>query len=170
MVFLRHSWGTTTAERQLTFPCDGLITGADDSVFRGVTIHASPATVFRWLCQMRVAPYSYDWIDNGGQLSPQQLIPGLENLEVGQEVMRIFALVDFERDRNLTIRLKSGTRASRTFGDLAVSYLIVPGKTDSCRLLVKLIGALPARSQRSIYACVPAVGRFDHDAPSVAQP
>lgn len=143
MVFLRHSWGTTTAERQLAFPCDGLITGADDSVFRGVTIHASPATVFRWLCQMRVAPYSYDWIDNGGQLSPQQLIPGLENLEVGQEVMRIFALVDFERDRNLTIRLKSGTRASRTFGDLAVSYLIVPGKTDSCRLLVKLIGLYP---------------------------
>ncbi len=141
---LSHTWGTTPAERQLVFPCDGLITGADDSVFRGVTIHASPAIVFRWLCQMRVAPYSYDWLDNGGRQSPSHLTPGLENLAVGQDVMRIFSLVNFERERHLTIRLKPGTRAARSFGDIAVSYVILADGSDDCRLVVKLIAKYSA--------------------------
>ncbi|MEP6911503.1 MAG: hypothetical protein ABI923_02045 [bacterium] len=147
---LSHTWGTTPTERQLVFPCDGLITGADDSVFRGVTIHASPAIVFRWLCQMRVAPYSYDWIDNGGRQSPPQLTAGLENLEVGQDVMRIFNLVDFERERHLTIRLKPRTRAARSFGDIAVSYVILAGRPDCCRLVVKLIAKFPGGIQGRI--------------------
>ncbi|MGI8838143.1 MAG: hypothetical protein ACR2H4_16115 [Pyrinomonadaceae bacterium] len=144
MKLLSHTWGTTSTERQLVFPCDGFITGADDWVFRGVTIHASPAIVFRWLCQMRVAPYSYDWIDNGGRQSPQQLTPGIEDLEVGQDVMRIFNLVGFERERHLTIRLKPGTRTTRSFGDIAVSYVILAERPDSCRLVVKLIAKFPA--------------------------
>ena len=140
---LSHTWGTTPTEREVGFPCDGLFPETDDSVYRGVTIYASPAIVFRWLCQMRVAPYSYDWIDNGGRQSPQQFTPGLENLEVGQDVMRIFTLVDFEHERHLTIRLKPGTRASRSFGDIAVSYVILADGPDSCRLVVKLIAKFP---------------------------
>jgi hypothetical protein len=54
-----------------------------------VTVHASPAVV-RWLCQLRAAPYAYDWLDNWGKQSPRQLIPGLENLKLGQTVMTIF--------------------------------------------------------------------------------
>lgn len=139
-----HTWGTRATERLLVFPCDSVISNPDDSVFRGVTIHAPPAIVFRWLCQMRAAPYSYDWIDNGGRPSPRQLVPGLEKLEVGQEVMRIFDLVDFERDRHLTIRVKPGTGPARSFGDIAVSYMIVAGENNSCRLLVKLIAKFPS--------------------------
>ncbi|HXL79236.1 MAG TPA: hypothetical protein VN951_00045, partial [Pyrinomonadaceae bacterium] len=111
---LSHTWGTTAAERQIVFPCDAIISKPDDSLFRGVTIRASSEIIFPWLCQMRVAPYSYDWIDNGGRLSPRELLPGLENLSVGQDVMRIFDLVDFERDRHLTLRVKPGTRAERS--------------------------------------------------------
>jgi hypothetical protein len=121
-----------------------------------VTIQASPAIVFRWLCQMRAAPYSYDWIDNGGRQSPRELAPGLENLEVGQNVMRIFDLVDFERDRYLTIRVKPGTRAARSFGDIAVSYVIVAGQNDCCRLLVKLIAKFPSGIKgRLMHAVLP---------------
>jgi hypothetical protein len=86
---MSHTWGTTEPERRLIFPCDVIISDPDDSLYRGVMIHASPATVFGWLCQMRVAPYSYDWIDNGGRQSLHELLAGLTNLEVGQEVMRI---------------------------------------------------------------------------------
>ncbi len=110
MPSLSHTWGTTSTERQIVFPCDRIISTPDDQLFRGVTIRASPEMVFRWLCQMRVAPYSYDWIDNGGRQSPRELLPALENLSIGQDVMKIFDLVDFERDRHLTLRVKPGTR------------------------------------------------------------
>ena len=139
MSLISHTWGTTTEERLYPFPCDELITHPDDSLFRGVTINAPADVVFRWLCQMRVAPYSYDLIDNGGRRSPQQLTPGLEQLEIGQDVMTIFVLADFELDRQFTIRIKPNSSASLTFGDIACSYLIVPTSPGTCRLLVKLV-------------------------------
>jgi hypothetical protein len=143
MLGISHTWGTEPQERRLNFPCDNLVSHADAALYRGVTINAATETVFRWLCQMRVAPYSYDWIDNGGRQSPQQLTPALEDLVIGQDVMRIFYLADFERNRHLTIRIKPQTSAYRTFGDVAGSYLIVPVETNSCRLLVKLIAKYP---------------------------
>jgi hypothetical protein len=88
---------------------------------------------------LRAAPYSYDWIDNGGRQSPQQLTPGLDQLEVGQDVMTIFTLTSFSSDQHLTLRLKPTRRAKSVFGDIVVSYLIVPQGDASCRLLVKLV-------------------------------
>src|SRR6266550_4356121 len=144
-----HTWGTTPDERTLAFPCDRFIPNPDDTVFRGVTINAPVEIVFRWLCQMRVAPYSYDWLDNGGRRSPRELTPGLDNLAVGQDVMRIFNLVDFEREQQLTLRLKPRSSASRTFGDIAVSYVVVPTSIRSCRLVVKLIAKYPPGTKGS---------------------
>jgi hypothetical protein len=160
MPSISETWGTEPRERQLVFPCDGLILRPDAALYRGVTIDAAPRAVFRWLCQMRVAPYSYDWIDNGGRESPRELTPGLDNLAIGQDVMRIFDLVGFEQDRHLTLRLKPRSGASRTFGDIAVTYLVVPpdhrlapsanyapadnpAANNRCRLLVKLIVGYP---------------------------
>jgi hypothetical protein len=143
MASLTHIWGTTPGERMLAFPCDRFIPNPDDQLFRGVTVSASAQVVFRWLCQMRMAPYSYDWIDNFGHRSPQQFTPGVENLAVGQEVMTIFELVDFEIDRQLTIRFKPRSTARRVFGDVVVSYLIIPGGDQTCRLLVKIVGRYP---------------------------
>ena len=141
MSSISETWGTELNERRLAFPCDNLISQPDDELYRGVTVYASAKTVFRWLCQLREAPYSYDWIDNGGRQSPRALIPGLENLAVGQDVMSIFKLAAFAIDCHLTLRLQ-GKSASQMFGDVAVSYIIVPiiggGSLNSCRLLVKL--------------------------------
>ena len=139
-----QTWGTEAQERELIYPCDRFIPQPEAALYRGVTINAPAEIVFRWLCQMRVAPYSYDWIDNGGRQSPQELTPGLDNLAVGQDVMRIFNLVDFEPDRQLTLRLKPRSSASRTFGDIAVSYRIVSISPSACRLLVKLIANYPS--------------------------
>lgn len=137
------TWGTEEAERRLPFPCDHYVERADAAYFRGITVHAAPAILFRWLCQLRVAPYSYDWIDNGGRRSPPMLTPGLEQLAVGQSVMRIFSLVEFAKDRHLTLRIKHGTGAFSLFGDLAVTYLIVPEDAARSRLLVKLVVRYP---------------------------
>src|SRR6266849_9704744 len=98
------AWGSTAAERARPFPCDGLVAEPAEALFRAVDVAAPPAVVFRWLCQLRVAPYSYDWIDNFGRRSPRQLIPGLDDLAVGQRVMMLFEIVEFERDRHLTLR------------------------------------------------------------------
>lgn len=142
MPSVSQTWGTEPDERRLAFPCDRLVSEPDATLYRGVTIGAPREIIFRWLCQMRVAPYSYDFIDNCGRLSPRELTSGLDQLAIGQDVMSIFDLVDFERHRHLTIRVKHGSSASRTFGDIAGSYIIVPRAKD-CRLLVKLIAKYP---------------------------
>jgi hypothetical protein len=138
-----YTWGTEDAERRLPFPCDRYVERAESAYFRGITVRARPAILFRWLCQLRVAPYSYDWIDNGGRRSPPTLTPGLEHLAVGQSMMRIFSLVEFAQDRHLTLRIKHATGAARLFGDLAITYLIVPANAGRCRLLVKIVVRYP---------------------------
>ena len=142
-VSVAYTWGTEDAERRLPFPCDRYVEQAEAAYFRGITVRSTPATLFRWLCQMRVAPYSYDWIDNGGRRSPRTLTPGLDELAVGQSMMRIFTLVDFVKDRHLTLRIKHGTGAFSLFGDLALTYLIVPEGPERCRLLVKIVARYP---------------------------
>jgi len=142
-VSVAYTWGTDEAERRLPFPCDRYVEQAEAPYFRGITVRARPATLFRWLCQMRVAPYSYDWIDNCGRRSSRTLTPGLEHLAVGQSVMRIFTLVDFAKERHLTLRIKHGTGAGSLFGDLAITYLIVPEASERCRLLVKIVTRYP---------------------------
>lgn len=129
------TWGTTAGERALPYPCDGLTRARTDAYFRGITVHAPPEIVFRWLCQLRAAPYSYDWIDNLGRRSPRELTPGLDDLAVGQRVMTMFRLASFARPIHITVR---ALRARWLFGEVAVSYMIVPGEA-SCRLLGKIV-------------------------------
>jgi hypothetical protein len=125
---------STEEERTASWPCDPFLPDPDDVLFRAIDVHAPVAVTFRWLCQLRVAPYSYDWLDNFGRRSPRQLTPNLELLAVGQRVARIFELVDFEADDHFTIR---STRA--WFGDVALTYRVRPIDSDHTRLVVKLL-------------------------------
>ncbi|MFQ5791061.1 MAG: hypothetical protein ACE5JI_11375 [Acidobacteriota bacterium] len=136
---MSRTWGTRPQERSLPFPCDRFVQHFHAEYYRAITIRARPETIFRWLCQMRVAPYSYDWIDNLGRRSPQRLTPGMDELAFGQTFMYGFELIDFELNRQLTIRSKPGLFIARIFGDILVSYLIFPHALTDCRLLVKLI-------------------------------
>jgi hypothetical protein len=138
------NWGATPAEQVLPFPCDRYLAAADGAYFRAVEVRAPATTLFRWLCQLKAAPYSYDWIDNFGSRSPRRLIPGLKQLAQGQRVMTIFELVEFERDRHLTLALVD-PRAVAIFGEIAGSYAIFPQADASCRLVVKLLVRYPRR-------------------------
>jgi hypothetical protein len=137
------TWGTAEAERRLPFPCDTYVPQADAVYFRGITVRAPRERLFRWLCQMRVAPYSYDWIDNRGRRSPRTLTPSLEHLAIGQSMMGVFTIVDFAGDRHITLRIKQGTGAFSLFGDLALTYLVMEESPESCRLLVKMVVRYP---------------------------
>ena len=130
-------WRATRSERAQSFPCDALLERSDDVLYRAVSVRAPAPVVFRWLCQLRVAPYSYDWIDNFGRQSPPRLIPGLEQLAVGQRVLGIFGLVSFVPDRELTLQIVPASAAERAFGQVVGTYRVVDHGPES-RLLVKL--------------------------------
>ena len=118
-------WGTTPEEQAAHYPCQDLLPGGV-LLTRGIDVTAPEGVVFRWLCQLRVAPYSYDWIDNVGRRSPRTLTPGLEDLEIGQRICRVFTLRHFETDRSLTF---DGL-------GVAISYVVSPGR---------LVGAVALR-------------------------
>jgi hypothetical protein len=132
------TWGTRPEERAGAWPCDGLLQAVALELFRGATARAPAAHVFRWLCQLRAAPYSYDWIDNRGRRSPRTLTPGLEQLAVGQRVMEIFELASFAWGSHITLVTPAGGRGERLFGRIAGTYRVVPQEPDASRILVKL--------------------------------
>ncbi|MFI5318148.1 MAG: hypothetical protein ACHQ6V_01100 [Myxococcota bacterium] len=135
---ISHDWGATEAERALRFPHDPALPDSRDLLYRGVDVAAPAPLVFRWLCQLRAAPYSYDWIDNAGRRSPRELTPGLEALELGQRFMSIFRLVAFERDVALTLATPPGSRGARLFGVVEVTYWARALEGARTRLLAKL--------------------------------
>jgi len=133
-----EAWGSSAEERAATYPCDALIGGPDGVVFRAVEIAARAELVFRWLCQLRIAPYSYDLIDNLGRRSPRHIIDGLDQLELGQRFMVMFRLTAFENDRSITLESKTAA-----FGRVAATYLVVPIGPARSRLVVKLAYVAP---------------------------
>ncbi|MGB9498618.1 MAG: hypothetical protein ACKVE4_02480 [Dissulfuribacterales bacterium] len=136
-------WGVTPSEIERPYPCDDFIKDADDAIFRGITIYAGPQTIYKWLCQMRIAPYSYDWIDNLGRKSPEKLTPSLDDLKIGQTVMTIFKLIDFKANSYLTIRIKEKIIGHQIAADAVITYLIHQKNQSECRLLVKLLVQYP---------------------------
>lgn len=110
--------GATAAERKLGLPCDQIDLGNTVVCNRAVTVAAPPALVFAWLCQLRTAPYSYDWLDNWGRRSPQELDPQPAALAPGQRFMSSFALASWNVNEHLTLRARglSVTYAVRAAG------------------------------------------------------
>ena len=103
-------------------------------LLRAIEVAASAETLFRWLCQLRVAPYSYDWLDNRGRRSPRTLTPGLEELEVGQRLMTIFRLAEFEPGRSITV-----VHSGPLFGRVAGTYEVTSTGPQTSRLFVRLL-------------------------------
>jgi hypothetical protein len=139
-----YDWGSTPDERSLPYPCDKYLPDADEAYFRAVDVDAPPAILFRWLCQLKVAPYSYDWLDNAGRQSPRSLTPGLEKLQPGQRMMGMFKLAEFEENRHLTLVMDS-PKAAALYGMIAGSYVVSPAGAKGCRLVGKLLIRYPRR-------------------------
>src|SRR5690348_4313584 len=76
-------WGVTDGETTRSYPCDDFVAAPALRAWRGVHVEAPAAAVWPWLVQVRLAPYSYDWIDNLGRRSPRELV-GLPEPKVGE--------------------------------------------------------------------------------------
>jgi hypothetical protein len=139
-------WGATPAEHTRPYPADDLVVGRAVRMTRAVTVHASLAMAYRWLCQVTQAPYSYDLLDNRGRRSPREITPGAIDLEPGQELLGLFTLVDIRPGRQFTMR--GLPRATRLFGPLAMTYAVEPRSAVECRLLCRLVAGTPTPASR----------------------
>lgn len=131
------AWGVDAAEMAARYACDEVAPDPAEVWFRAVSVRAPRSTVFRWLCQLKVAPYSYDLLDNAGRRSPRTLTPGVELLATGQRFMTIFELMSFTEDEQLTLRM-TAPRALRWFGPFTVTYAVRDAAGGGTRLVAKL--------------------------------
>jgi hypothetical protein len=111
-----------------------------------VDVQAPAAVVWRWLGQLRVAPYSHDLIDNLGRRSPSEITPGLEPLAPGQRILIAFTVASVEPGRDLTVL----TPGSAALPRMAMSYTLTPRGTDACRLVVRIAIAPPRALPRPL--------------------
>ena len=87
----QHRWGAADEEVHRAMPGDDLIPDAA-STTRAITIAAPPEQVWPWLVQLgygRAGWYSYDWIDNDGRPSADRILPKLQRLEVGAQILML---------------------------------------------------------------------------------
>ncbi|GAW48824.1 MULTISPECIES: hypothetical protein [unclassified Nocardioides] len=130
------TWGVTRAEARRPYAADHLVDGTMLSMTRAITVEASQEVTWRWLCQIAVAPYSYDryW---PGRRSPRTLTPGADQLVLGQRMAVVFELVAFDAPHHWTALTTQ--RGRRLFGPVAITYAAEPcgeGTRIVCRLAV----------------------------------
>lgn len=136
---LPWAWGATDDEVARRYPADDAVDGRP--MTRAVDVAAPADVLWRWLCQVSVAPYSYDWIDNGFRRSPRELTPGADRLEVGQTMATVFRLTSFDDGHHWTA--VTGTRGRRLFGTCAMTYAAEPAGPDAARLVCRLVASWP---------------------------
>ena len=142
-----HRWGATRDEHDREFRADTVVRGPAVRMTRAVTVAAPARLMFRWVCQLSVAPYSYDLIDNGGRQSPRTLTPGADAVRTGQQVLGMFEVTGVRPGTELTLR--GLPRAARLFGDLAMTYVVEPRPGSTSRLLCRLVTAAPGPVARA---------------------
>jgi hypothetical protein len=124
-------WGVTDAETSLHYPCDDIVPDPAWQAWRGATVDASPERVWPWIAQIRLAPYSYDLIDNRGRRSPRQL-QGLPDPTVGEAFSATAG-----RPVGTIVAVEPGVHLTARIMGVHMSYVLV-GEGDATRLLLKL--------------------------------
>jgi hypothetical protein len=125
-------WGVTAAELGRTYPCDEFVTAPVLQAWRGVDVAAPPSRVWPWVAQIRLAPYSYDWIDNLGRRSPREL-RGLPEPVVGDPFTATAG-----RPLGRVLSVTPGEQLTARIMGAVMSYVVVPDG-DGARLLLKLV-------------------------------
>jgi hypothetical protein len=108
-------WGATETEVVQSMAGDELIPGAGQAT-RAITIKALPEEVWPWLVQLgygKAGWYSYDWIDNDFQSSAARIIPGYQNLVVGDKILMMpemgFVVESIDEPRSIVSVLEDGS-------------------------------------------------------------
>ena len=126
-------WGVSDAEVARAYPCDEFVASPGFQAWRGVDVAAPAAAVWPWVAQVRLAPYSYDWIDNRGRRSPRELM-GLAEPRVGESFTSVGG-----RALGRIVSVETGKQLTGTVTGAFMSYVLVPEEHDSTRLLLKVV-------------------------------
>jgi hypothetical protein len=126
-------WGVTVGETARAYPCDAYVAQPALQAWRGVHVAAPASAVWPWIAQVRLAPYSYDWIDNRGRRSPRDLV-GLPEPRPGDRFTATGG-----RARGRTVSVEVGRQLTGTIGGAYMSYVLVPQDDGSTRLLLKVV-------------------------------
>jgi hypothetical protein len=127
-------WNVTDDEVARHYPCDDFIRAPTLQAWRGVTVHAAPKILWPWVAQIRLAPYSYDWIDNLGHRSPQQLV-GLPEPVVGETFSTAAT-----RPAGRILAVEPNKQLTGEIVGACISYVLVP-EDQATRLLMKVVTA-----------------------------
>jgi hypothetical protein len=130
-------WGMADGEMLRSYPCDDFVVPPALQVWRGVQVEASAASLWPWVAQVRLAPYSYDWLDNLCRRSPQQLM-GLPEPQVGEAFTTAGG-----RKRERIVSVTSGSHLTATIMGAIMSYVLVPQENGRTRLLLKVVMRTP---------------------------
>lgn len=126
-------WGVTNSETLRAYPCDDFVVSPALQAWRGVSIDVPAAAVWPWVAQLRLAPYSYDWIDNCGRRSPRQL-EGLPEPQVGEAFTTAGG-----RKLGRIVSVDPGSQLTSTIMGAFMSYVLVPRDHNTTRLLLKVV-------------------------------
>ncbi|WP_439936297.1 polyketide cyclase [Nocardia sp. N13] len=125
-------WGVSDAEVRRRYGCDDLVSAPTLEAWRGVTVHAEPTAVWARLRQVRLAPYSYDLLDNLGRRSPREL-RDLPEPRPGDPFTRALG-----RHQGRILAVDPGRELTATIMGAHLSYAVEPGERGT-RLLLKVV-------------------------------
>ena len=117
---MRAELKATPEECERALPGDDLVSSPDLVINNGISIQAPPAAVWPWLAQMgsgRGGWYAYDFVDDDGRPSATTIVPGLQDIQVGDVLPALpgaddaFVVAGLEvgRDLVLTVPRPDGT-------------------------------------------------------------
>jgi hypothetical protein len=132
-------WGVTEEEVARRYGCDDLVPDPTLEAWRGVGVDAEAEVVWARVRQLRLAPYSYDLVDNLGRRSP----PALRDVpepEVGDPFTHAFG-----RPQGRVVAVVPGRELTATIMGAHLSYAVLAGGAGGGTRLVLKVAARTSR-------------------------
>jgi hypothetical protein len=152
-------WGATDEEVARPLPGDRVVRGRAYTATRAITIDAPQEDVWPWIVQIgsgRAGWYAIDRLDNGGVPSAQEVMPELQNLQVGD----LIPMVPGKDVGPRVLEIDPGRRMVWTTDDhFSWEWVLEPFGQGRTRLISRIRERYPPLlSTRMLYALVASTG------------
>jgi len=110
-------------------------------LLRSIDVQSCTSSIYVWLKQLRIAPYSYDLLDNRGRKSPGYIIENLPQLKINTHFLLAFHIFGFEENKFIAGRFCQPINppVNRYVKEMYIEYRIQESGTN-VRLWCKVKG------------------------------